>query len=213
MNTLADMQVRSIDHLGTLKDTGLPVFTTAWVHAHISTILRNPILDMCEPKETVEKIRAATPQFEMLVYELNSYSIPDILVHGDFHRENVGDLVDEQYYKFFDWSSALIGHPFCDFAVMFFSMEEPEIDEEEAEQAYFGGWKKYGDVQALRRAAHVALIAYFCLNLHTLEMDYERAGAVEQQSLLKLCTESMGTVLLQLQVLEDGDNSKDVSAT
>lgn len=58
MKTLADVQIRSMGHLDTLKDAGVPVFNTEWLQSCIAGIPKPPLLDMCGEAETVAKLRA-----------------------------------------------------------------------------------------------------------------------------------------------------------
>ncbi|CAN8070006.1 unnamed protein product [Agarophyton chilense] len=211
MKTLGDVQTHSMNHLDTLKKAGMPVFNTEWLHSCIALILKSPLLDKSGELETVGQLRAQISSLEICFEELSSFSIPETLVHGDFHLGNVGKLVAGSHYHIFDWSAAYVGHPFCDFAAMRFSVDEVEADREVAEEAYFDFWKKYGGAEALRRVSNLAKISYFCLDIYQLQKLYEVAESVEHGCIAALCKESVRRILygLQATVLRDDSCKED----
>ena len=69
--------------------------------------------------------------------------IPNTLVHGDFHAENIA--VSDGRYLIFDWTDAWFAHPFVDLATFMRYAEHGSIDR--ATRArwrdhYLRGWEE-----------------------------------------------------------------------
>ncbi|KAI0561436.1 Aminoglycoside phosphotransferase [Gracilaria domingensis] len=207
MKTLATFQKRSTSHLKELKSAGVPAYTVEWVRTNIRKILGYSLLDRCKDGNSVTRLRANMSRLELCFEELESYRIPDTLLHGDFHSGNVGSAVDNAYYHILDWNSAYIGHPFCDFAVMRSSEDEPEEEQETAEQTYFQYWNKYGNKDTLQRVSNLALIAYFCIELHRLQDVSEAVETEDYESVVRMCSAAIDTVLYGLKVGTGDDAS------
>ena len=94
------------------------------------------------PDELASRLRAAVPRFQDLCEEIASSPIPDTLVHGDFHAENVA--VSEGRYLIFDWTDACIAHPFVDVATFLRHAERTSTDRPTRDRwrdRYLDGWK------------------------------------------------------------------------
>ncbi len=79
------------------------------------------------PDEMATRLRAAVSRFQDLCEEIASSPIPNTLVHGDFHAENVA--VSEGRYLIFDWTDACIAHPFVDVATFLRNAEHASTDQ------------------------------------------------------------------------------------
>jgi Ser/Thr protein kinase RdoA (MazF antagonist) len=66
--------------------------------------------------EILVQLRSAWPRFVDLCEEAATSPIPDTLVHGDFHGENVA--LRGERYLIFDWTDACVAHPFFDMAII-----------------------------------------------------------------------------------------------
>jgi hypothetical protein len=64
--------------------------------------------------EELETIRASADRAAELVQELWQAGIPDTLVHGDLHLDNVA--WDGETLRLFDWTDGCVSHPFLDIA-------------------------------------------------------------------------------------------------
>ena len=95
------------------------------------------------PDALAERLRAGLPRFHDLCEEVESSPIPNTLVHGDFHAENIA--VSDGRYLIFDWTDACIAHPFVDVATFMRYAERGSIDR--ATRArwrdhYLRGWEE-----------------------------------------------------------------------
>ncbi|KAI0558148.1 Aminoglycoside phosphotransferase [Gracilaria domingensis] len=207
MKTLSTFQKRSMSHLDQLKSAGVPVYTVEWIRTNIRKISRYSLLDRCKDGNSVARLRSNISRLELCFEELESYGIPDTLLHGDFHSGNVGSAVNNAFYHIFDWNSAYIGHPFCDFAVMRTSEGGPEEEQETAERTYFQYWDKYGNKETLQRISNLALIAYFCIELHRLQDVSEAVETEDYVSVERMCSDAIDTVLYWLKAGYGDDTS------
>ncbi len=94
------------------------------------------------PDEMVDATSGGLSRFQDLCEEIASSPIPNTLVHGDFHAENVA--VSEGRYLIFDWTDACIAHPFVDVATFLRNAEHASIDRATRERwrdHYLHGWE------------------------------------------------------------------------
>ncbi|CDF34553.1 unnamed protein product [Chondrus crispus] len=208
MKTIAGVHKRSVPHLEVLKHAGVPVYTAKWLLSNVKEILGCSLVIESGDNVSVAKLRANVPRLESCLKELSSYGIPHTLLHGDLHSLNIGDAVDNSFHHIFDWNSAYIGHPFSDFVVTRFSEDDPEDEQELAEKVYFQYWREYGEPKALQRVSQLALISYFCINLHRLQKVSEVVEKVDYGSVEVLCKESIENVLHGLEVLDRVDDGQ-----
>lgn len=109
-----------------------------------------------EPSERV-RTRSSAPAFHAMLAELSALGIPETLVHGDLHAENIA-LRDDRL-TFFDWTDAAVSHPFLDLVI--FTHESEFIDSvpgarERLISAYLDEWRGVAPEASLRRAAALA---------------------------------------------------------
>ena len=96
------------------------------------------------PDEMATRLRAALSRFQDLCEEIASSPIPNTLVHGDFHAENVA--VSEGRYLIFDWTDACIAHPFVDVATFLRNAEHASTDQATRDRwrdHYLHGWEDF----------------------------------------------------------------------
>jgi hypothetical protein len=87
------------------------------------------------------RVRDAIPLFTELCAELEAAPIPNTLVHGDFHPDNV--VIQEGRYMIFDWTDACVAHPFVDLLTFFHMFGPPSTDVEVRDRLldhYLVGW-------------------------------------------------------------------------
>jgi aminoglycoside phosphotransferase (APT) family kinase protein len=91
--------------------------------------------------EVLVQLRSALPRFEDLCEEAARSPVPDTLVHGDFHGENVA--IRGERYLIFDWTDACVAHPFFDMAIMLRGAErdpDPSLRDRWRDR-YLYGWR------------------------------------------------------------------------
>ena len=94
------------------------------------------------PEEMATRLRAALSRFQDLCEEVATSPIPNTLVHGDFHAENVA--VSEGRYLIFDWTDACIAHPFVDAVTCLRNAESTPADQATRTRwrdHYLHGWE------------------------------------------------------------------------
>ena len=90
------------------------------------------------------RLRAGLSRFHDLCEEVASSPIPNTLVHGDFHAENIA--ISDDRYLIFDWTDACIAHPFVDAATFLRYAERASIDRATRERwrdHYLRGWEGF----------------------------------------------------------------------
>ena len=95
------------------------------------------------PDALVQRLRAGLSRFHDLCEEVASSPIPNTLVHGDFHAENIA--MSDGGYLIFDWTDACIAHPFVDAATFLRYAERASIDRATRERwrdHYLRGWEE-----------------------------------------------------------------------
>ena len=96
-----------------------------------------------------EQERAGLRELEPLLVELCGRladgPVPDALVHGDLHLENVARVRGS--YVFFDWSDACVAHPFLDL-IDVHRAEDPAV-RDRLREAYLSVWADYASPDEL----------------------------------------------------------------
>ena len=84
-----------------------------------------------------ERLMGLIPLLQALCGRLAAYGVPETLVHGDLHGDNVA-LADDGEFVYFDWTDACISHPFFDMLVIFF--ERDTAVRVQLRDAYLAEW-------------------------------------------------------------------------
>ena len=66
----------------------------------------------------IEQLHTLAPVLKDFCEQLASYNVPETLVHGDLHLNNVA--LHQGNYIFFDWTDGCLSHPFFDLAGLIF---------------------------------------------------------------------------------------------
>ena len=94
------------------------------------------------PDELIQRLRAGLSRFQDLCEEVASAPIPNTLVHGDLHADNI--VISDGGYLIFDWTDACIAHPFIDAATFLRYAERASVDQATCERwrdHYLRGWE------------------------------------------------------------------------
>ncbi|CAM3708677.1 phosphotransferase family protein [Occultella aeris] len=183
---MADLQLRSLEHVEALKRAGCPDRGTEPTLAAFADVLAGsvelPLLSAAE--------RAGLSQLgrrvERHLRDLASCGIPDTLTHGDLHLGNVA--ADADRLVIYDWTDAAIAHPFLDAALLARSHREEDPAAGDAVLAEFAApWRAHSpgaDVDRALALAPVANLVHQCNSYEgiarSLEPDarWELAGVV-----------------------------------
>ncbi len=110
------------------------------------------------PREQINALQAAGPRLGAMCERLAAFGLPDTLVHGDFHDENIA--VDGARSVYFDWTDACVAHPFFDVAVFLSETSMPDNAGQHARllAAYLEPWGRMADASRLQEAAGLARV-------------------------------------------------------
>ena len=86
--------------------------------AQIDPLLADPAARDGLADADAEQLRHLAPRLRAMCAELAAYRIPQTLVHGDLHGDNVA--ARDGTLLVFDWTDACLSHPFFDLMTTFF---------------------------------------------------------------------------------------------
>ena len=104
------------------------------------------------PDAMLQRLRAGLSRFHELCEEVASAPIPNTLVHGDLHADNI--VISDGDYLIFDWTDACIAHPFIDAATFLRYAERASIDQATCEHwrdRYLRGWEDLASYDVISR--------------------------------------------------------------
>lgn len=114
IDTLVGIQRASAVSLGSLLRSGCLDRRPPMLRQHVEELAAGGSDWLQGP--TGRRLREALPRFRELCEQVAGSSVPDTLVHGDFHGDNVAER--DGRYLIFDWTDACIAHPFFDTAII-----------------------------------------------------------------------------------------------
>ena len=107
------------------------------------------------PAELRERWLATSPALVESCLRLDAIGPGPSLVHGDFHPWNV--VYGSGSTRVFDWSDAVVSHPFIDLATYVFRTEDISVRRGLVD-AYVDAWSTGGSDESLREAAALGLV-------------------------------------------------------
>ncbi|HSG43980.1 MAG TPA: aminoglycoside phosphotransferase family protein [Anaerolineales bacterium] len=160
----AKLQIGLAEHVEEMLALGIPDHRLNKLPALYSQVLTDePSLMIGKEKgltsEEFKQLQDLAPRFEQICDDLDKFSIPASINHGDFHDGNV--LVKDGRITFFDWGDADVTHPFVSLRTWFVSMEITlELDDyapptpamTELLHRYLERWEGYGSKEELLKA-------------------------------------------------------------
>ena len=130
------------------RDRRLPVLIR-----QIDELMAHPLTARHTTPDDLARLRAVAPKLKKHCADLDRYSLPDCLVHGDLHLGNVARNGDS--YQIFDWSDSCIAHPFVDMIEPYFFYDDTEV-QEQLRDAYLSQWTRWEPMEQLREAWRLA---------------------------------------------------------
>jgi hypothetical protein len=94
------------------------------------------------------QFRAALPRLQEMCAALGACGVPQTLVHGDLHLNNVA--ISAGRYQFFDWTDACVSHPFFDLIRAF--DEQDHAVQAQLRDGYLGVWSGCAPFERLLEA-------------------------------------------------------------
>ncbi len=146
LRVFAFMQVASSSDVAALLEIGCIDRRPAWLARETRQLLGDDEALAAFDEHEIARLRALEPVLVELCDRLAKGPVPNALVHGDLHLENVARVGGS--YVFFDWSDACVTHPFLDLIDV--HREEDAAVRERLRDAYLSAWADYGSPQQLR---------------------------------------------------------------
>ena len=134
---LANLQLRSLDHVREIEAVGVPVRGLAETRHVFDEILVSSIELDDLAQDELTAARALRDEVHAVFEELGSLGLPETLTHSDLHPGNVAHGSDA--LQLYDWSDAAVSHPFLDLVHLLRSI--PEEEEAETRAAYADVWR------------------------------------------------------------------------
>ena len=150
LDALASLQRRSVASVEFLLESGC--------QDRGPRMLQNQVEELAAegsewlPDEGIQRLRAGLSRFQDLCEEVASTPIPNTLVHGDLHADNI--VVSDGGYLIFDWTDACIAHPFIDAATFLRYAERASVDQATCERwrdHYLRGWEELASYEVTSR--------------------------------------------------------------
>jgi hypothetical protein len=119
VETLADLQILSLDHLSRLETAGCIDRSPRVVQSHLPEMIifledamRNQTSTKVKPVD-VSRLRDIGIVVDEACKEMHDLNIPTSLINGDINLDNI--LYDGDSFRFTDWAEGGIGNPFLTF--------------------------------------------------------------------------------------------------
>jgi hypothetical protein len=172
LSLFAQMQIQAVAQISKFLDTGLPDRPIERLISKIEPLFADKCALLSPQKapilseNQIDRLRSLAPQLITICYELANCGIPQTLIHGDFHCDNV--MVTDEGYIYFDWSESAVSHPFFD-AIFFLhdiTQELPNVTDVQVRlrNSYLEPWTVYLPMEQLislfEKAQLVAALYY-----------------------------------------------------
>ncbi|PXF49069.1 hypothetical protein BWQ96_01207 [Gracilariopsis chorda] len=201
INTMAQFHLSSMKHLHKFQRSGLQLLDSKWLSANFHSIMHHPALTAmeCYPdvRRDINYIRSKLALVQELCADISNLNLPCTLVHGDFRLHNIGARVQEGrcVYRFFDWGSAFVGHPFYDLRTLLefdginnassgYSENSVHLDVDACLVQYLASWKSYASMADLRRTYELMDILRNGISLYNLTLLYDAYSGIERRKLI-----------------------------
>ncbi len=158
LSVFGRMQVASATRVEALRAAGCLDRSLARLVTQIDPLLNDVEVQSRLDTRELEQLRIYAPQLKDICMQLASYALPQTLVHGDIHPNNIA--IQRGNYLFFDWTDACISHPFLDLAILQQETHVAMTDVTDAWESllssYLAEWTAYEPMERLREAYALA---------------------------------------------------------
>jgi len=103
-------------------------------------------------EDEIAEFRAALPRLRAMCAALATCGVPQTLVHGDLHLNNVARSAGHE--QFFDWTDACVSHPFFDLISVFDQSDSTR--QAQLRDEYLAVWSEYASLERLLEAWNLA---------------------------------------------------------
>jgi Phosphotransferase enzyme family len=133
------LQVSSSTRVEELEALGVIDRRPAWLAREGAALLTDPDATGELEDEEIERLSELAPTLVESCSRLAAGPVPDTIVHGDLHLDNVAGA--DGRYVFFDWTDASVTHPFLDLLVVL--LEEDADLRRRLSDAYLSTWAEF----------------------------------------------------------------------
>lgn len=186
LSLFASMQIQAIERVDELLEFGFYDRRLDQLISQIEPLFADTCVLLLEQNQglseaELETLRCLIPQLKAMCDRLAACGIPQTLVHGDFHCQNV--VLTDRGYIYFDWSDAAIAHPFFD--IIYFLQEYenklPKVTDVQVRlrNAYLEPWRVY---LPMKRLIHIFEKAQPLTLLSRAIVDYQVIGNMEDEA-------------------------------
>jgi hypothetical protein len=150
LDALASLQRRSVTSVEFLLESGCQDRGPRMLQSQVEDLASEGSEHLSD--ELVRRLRAGLSRFHDLCEEVASAPIPNTLVHGDLHADNI--VISDGDYLIFDWTDACIAHPFIDAATFLRYAERASVDQATCERwrdRYLRGWEELASYDVTSR--------------------------------------------------------------
>lgn len=153
---LAQIQIKSVQHIDKLLSVGCLDRRLDWLADQIDVLFNDEFALSQLQTEEIKQLQTFAPYLKNFCSQLASYQIPQTLVHGDLHLNNVAFYKDN--YLIFDWTDSCVAHPFFDMFDLFFYRKNKAVSSEikDLQQEYLSQWIAYESMSRLLEAWRLA---------------------------------------------------------
>jgi hypothetical protein len=148
IRAFARLQIASAGHVDALLRGGCVERRLPWLVRHTTSWLATADLTAWVDGDRAARLRDLAGELPDRLARLESFGLPDTLLHGDLHAGNVARRPGG--YAYFDWSDASVGHPFVDMITI---RRHPDAERRAGRlAAYLDEWRDFGPPERLRAA-------------------------------------------------------------
>ncbi len=162
---LAQIQIQSIEQRERLLAVGCLDRRLDILQSQIDPLVNDEDALSKLSTAEIEQLHILVPKLKNLCSQLASYKIPETLVHGDLHLNNVALRKDN--YLFFDWTDSCVSHPFFDLFELFLESNHQSFfgslkglwkwkSKKRLQDAYLSQWIHYESKERLLEAWKIA---------------------------------------------------------
>ncbi len=203
LEVLARIQLAFLDRLDLLSSSGAPQRGPMETAAFVARLAPGDATMIGLTADERKRFRGAIPAIVEVCRRLESLVPLRTIVHGDFHAGNVVET--NEGCRVFDWTDAVIGHPFVDLTTLLGRVGDPSV-RRELRDAYLDSWSGLAPREALIEAADLALVVGAFLQVE----GYQRiAASFDPDDMWDLADAAPGWLRQGLRHLDDGIDAAD----
>ncbi|MCL1098679.1 phosphotransferase family protein [Shewanella gelidii] len=153
----SQLQVNTINNIESLKEHGCLYRPIEKLPLQLTDVFACDAIKAMLPRHIKSDANVIISAVHQAVEALQIFELPESLVHGDLHIENIARKHNS--FMFFDWSDACISHPFIDGTYIYRMAKSKEKDK--IVNAYLAPWHDFLPIERLTCAWQTAEIVCY----------------------------------------------------